>query len=88
MQINEVIAKLKGVKGNGNQYTALCPAHDDKNPSLAVSVKDGKILLHCHARCSTESIVAALGLEMKDLFTEERPNNTNGNGSSRADYTC
>ena len=73
MQISEVTAKLKGVKGNGNQYTALCSAHDDKTPSLAVSVKNDKILLHCHANCPTEKIVAAIGLEMKDLFTEERP---------------
>lgn len=69
--MNEIIAKLKGVKRNGNQYTALCPAHDDQKPSLAVSAKDGKILLHCHAGCSKESVVAAMGLEMKDLFTEE-----------------
>jgi 5S rRNA maturation endonuclease (ribonuclease M5) len=78
--MNEIIMKLKGVKGSGTQYTALCPAHDDKNPSLAVSVKDGKILLHCHAGCSTENIVAAIGLEMKDLFADERPAYTNGNG--------
>jgi 5S rRNA maturation endonuclease (ribonuclease M5) len=53
-------------------------AHDDQNPSLAVSTKDGKILLHCHADCSKESIVAAMGLEMKDLFTDERPRQNNG----------
>ena len=69
MQMNEILTRLKGVKGNGNQYTALCPAHDDKTPSLAVSVKDGKILLHCHANCPKEKIVAAMGLEMKDLFS-------------------
>jgi DNA primase len=77
MQITDILARLKSVKGNGNQYTALCPAHDDKSPSLAVSVKNGKILLHCHANCPKEKIVAAIGLEMKDLFTEERPTPTN-----------
>jgi hypothetical protein len=88
MKINEVIAKLKSVKGNGNQYTALCPAHDDKNPSLAVSEKDGKILLHCHAGCSKESIVAAMGLEMKDLFTDKSPNYTNGSGKPKREITA
>src|SRR5208282_4338470 len=29
---------------------------------------DGKILLNCKAGCKTESVVAALGLTMKDLF--------------------
>ena len=81
MQLNDILQKLKGVKscvqnrgagreGHGNQYTALCPAHDDKTPSLAISEKDGKILLHCHAGCTKESIVAAMGLEMKDLFID------------------
>ena len=49
MRLNDVLQRLKGVKGNGGQYTALCPAHEDKNPSLAISEKEGKILLHCHA---------------------------------------
>ena len=72
MQLRDILQRLKGVKGGNGQYTALCPAHSDKNPSLAVSEKGGKILLHCHAGCSNESIVSALGLEIKDLFTEER----------------
>ena len=79
MQLNDVLQRLKGAKGGGNQYTALCPAHADKTPSLAISEKEGKILLHCHAGCTKENIVAAMGLEMKDLFIEDRPmpNTTN-----------
>jgi len=80
MQLNDFLARLKGVKRNGSsQYDALCPAHADKEQSLSVSEKDGKILLHCHAGCSTDSILGVLGLEMWDLFSEERqpynPNN-------------
>ena len=73
MQFKDVLSRLKGIKGSGFQYTALCPAHEDKTPSLAISEKEGKILLHCHAGCTTESIVTAMGLEMKDLFIKDRP---------------
>ena len=83
MRLNDILQRLKGVKGSGNQYTALCPAHEDKNPSLAISAKEGKILLHCHAGCSAESIVAAIGFEMKDLFIEEIPSSYTANGKQK-----
>lgn len=51
----------------------LCPAHDDQNPSLAVSNGEGKVKLFCHAGCDTRSVVDALGLSMADLFDEKRP---------------
>jgi hypothetical protein len=37
-----------------------CPAHDDKHPSLSVSEKDGKTLVHCLSGCAQASILAAL----------------------------
>jgi hypothetical protein len=60
-------------------FIARCPAHDDREPSLKVSAgKDGRILLYCHAGCTPEAVVAALGLTMSDLF-EAR---VNGRGTS------
>lgn len=56
-----------------------CPAHPDKNPSLHLSEKGGKLLLFCHSGCKTEAIVSALDLQMADLFVEG-----NGNGNWRA----
>jgi putative DNA primase/helicase len=42
---------------------ALCPAHDDHNPSLSIKeTSEGKVLLHCFAGCSFEAILGALGL--------------------------
>lgn len=85
MQLKDILQKLKGVKGSNGQYIALCPAHDDKKPSLSISEKDGKILLHCHAGCSKENIISTLGFEMKDLFTKEclPQNNINNNKTKR-----
>lgn len=58
----------------GNQWTALCPAHDDKRQSLSIGVdRSGKVLLKCFANCAASEIVRAMGLEMKDLFPDERP---------------
>jgi len=45
-----------------------CPAHEDKEPSLSVRLADARILLHCHAGCSREAVLAALGLSWGDLF--------------------
>lgn len=51
------------------QATSNCPNHDDRHPSLSLSRgDDGRVLLHCHAGCEPEDVVAALGLELKDLF--------------------
>lgn len=69
MDLNEILSRLEGVHGNGKQYSARCPAHDDKRASLSVSVgKDGKILFNCHAGCTAQEITRALGLSMEDLF--------------------
>lgn len=75
MTLTEFLSRLEGVKGRGGQYMAKCPAHGDNKPSLSVGLgKDNRILLKCHAGCSTEDILDALGLQMKDLFVEVKPN--------------
>jgi len=58
--LEHVLARLEGVEKSGQSYKALCPAHDDTNPSLSVTRKDGKLLLHCHAECAYDEIVSAL----------------------------
>jgi putative DNA primase/helicase len=65
-----VLQKLSSVQRNGRGYQARCPAHEDRNPSLSITAADGKILLHCHAGCTTEAICKALGIELHDLFSE------------------
>lgn len=74
MVIDELLGRLHGVTRTSNGWDALCPAHGDQRPSLGVAVgSDGRILLKCRAGCSIESIVSALGLSMKDLFTGPPP---------------
>ncbi len=72
--IVDILARLKGVKPAGRGYAALCPAHDDRNPSLSISEgEDGKILVHCHHGCAPADIAAAIGVELKDLFPDDSP---------------
>lgn len=68
MNVEAVLARLQGVWRNGSGWQALCPAHADKNPSLSIDLRDGKILFHCHAGCSQEAVLAALGIEARELF--------------------
>ena len=50
---------------------ARCPAHEDANPSLSISEgNDGRALLHCHAGCSADAIVGALGLTLAELMPD------------------
>lgn len=68
-----VRSRLSGFVSLGDgKFKAVCPAHDDREPSLSISVKGGSVLLHCFAGCKTEDVVAQLGLEMKDLFEAPR----------------
>ena len=69
MTIHKILSRLQGVKKIAGGWEALCPAHDDENASLCVSEgNDGRILLCCHAKCTTEAVVAAMNLKMTDLF--------------------
>src|SRR5262245_11655053 len=71
MTLDSILALLQSATRDGHGWKARCPAHDDHEPSLGVSEgRDGRILMVCRVGCKTESVVAALGLEMKDLFTE------------------
>lgn len=56
MNAGELVRALGGRHG-----TARCPAHRDRNPSLSVrDTGDGRPLVHCHAGCPQDAVIAAL----------------------------
>ena len=56
-------------KSTGSSWKAMCPAHEDQQPSLSVTEGEGgRVLLKCFAGCKCVDVIAALGLEMADLF--------------------
>ena len=67
-----LLDRLEGVRQSGpGSWMAKCPAHEDRRPSLSVrELDDGRILLHDFAGCPANDVVAAVGLELADLFPE------------------
>jgi hypothetical protein len=52
-----------------DRWLALCPAHDDRSPSLSIrETGDGTVLVKCWAGCEAPDVLAAVGLELRDLF--------------------
>ncbi|MCL5425909.1 MAG: hypothetical protein M1154_09820 [Gammaproteobacteria bacterium] len=70
--VSALLTRLDKVKENGpGRWLACCPAHQDRSPSLAVrETPDGTILVKCFAECPTADVLAAVGLELKDLFPQ------------------
>jgi len=58
----ETLAKRLGGRRVGRKgWIALCPGHDDHDPSLSVQdTADGKVLLYCFSGCSQAQVIAAL----------------------------
>ncbi len=71
--IEIVLRALRAATGkepvrSGAGWMAHCPAHDDRRPSLSISVgEDGRAVLFCHAGCATEDICRRLDLTWADL---------------------
>ena len=76
--LDEILPHLDKVKSTGNgRYKACCPVHNEKNPSMDMTEKDGKVLIHCHA-CGANglAVVRALGLPVGLLFDQPLDSNT------------
>jgi hypothetical protein len=57
----ETIAKALGGRKAGSDWSARCPAHNDRRPSLSVrDTGDGKVLVRCHAGCDQDDVIAHL----------------------------
>ncbi len=63
------------MRGAGkDKWTALCPAHDDKQSSLSITIgREGRAVMKCHAGCTFATIVAAAGLTLADMFVGPPP---------------
>lgn len=70
MIADHLLELLEGVKRTGqDRWLAKCPAHGDRTASLSIrETDDSRVLVHCFAGCSVHEVVAAVGLEITDLF--------------------
>jgi hypothetical protein len=63
MKAENVAEKLKKARRNADgSWSACCPAHDDRSPSLTLtdSPDNDLLLWHCHAGCTQEEVRMAL----------------------------
>lgn len=70
--IDRVLSRLERVQRRGSdRWSARCPAHEDKGPSLSLrALPDGRVLLQCFAQCPPDVVLAAAGLTLSDLFPD------------------
>jgi CHC2 zinc finger len=67
---SKVLERLACVKQVGaGKWMALCPAHEDRSPSLSVRDTDnGRVLVYCFAGCGAGDVLNSIGLRLSDLF--------------------
>ena len=68
--IDNILSQLEKVtQRQPGQFSARCPAHADKGPSLSIrETPEGSVLIYCFAGCTVAAVVAAMGLDMTALF--------------------
>src|SRR5437870_4633903 len=67
-QAASIAAKCQSARRTGDRWQCLCPSHDDTQASLTITAKDDRVLIHCHAGCSTRIILQDLNLTERYLF--------------------
>lgn len=74
--IEKLLPRLEQVKKTApGKWTALCPAHADKRPSLSIrETDDGTLLVKCWSGCGAADVVEAIGLRLHDLFPRSNEN--------------
>jgi hypothetical protein len=66
-----LLDRLEGViQTKPDSWSARCPAHDDRSPSLSVREADGRVLFHCFAGCDPDDILRSVGLKWSDLYPD------------------
>ncbi len=72
MKIEQILTSLEGVRQISGGYIALCPAHNDRNPSLSIRDGDEGVVLYCHAGCSINDVTSSMELNLSDLFHDNK----------------
>ncbi|WP_159322568.1 hypothetical protein [Spiribacter roseus] len=67
-----LLGKLDRVHPRGDgRWTACCPAHGDRSPSLSIREQtDGTLLIYCFAGCPAAAVLESVGLTLGDLFPD------------------
>jgi hypothetical protein len=66
--MEDVLSQLDRVRPTTRGWSARCPAHPDRTPSLSVAEGDIGVLVKCWAGCTVDEIADAMGLRVANLF--------------------
>lgn len=74
------------VNRSAGYWVTTCPVHNDNHPSVSFTRrrKDDGVVVACGAQCDTGDILAAIGLQMSDLFDNDTMRNV---WNPNRDYT-
>lgn len=77
LDLHALLAIIESITGyrprqSCKNFSARCPAHDDRNPSLSIAEKNGAILMHCFAGCTIDEICQSLNIKTKQLFSNTK----------------
>lgn len=72
MTYDEILNHFQVKKRYPDKAQCECPAHDDKQAFLTVTRGRDSVLIHCHAGCDIDNVLAAAGLKKSDLFYQEK----------------
>ena len=74
MSADTLLARLSRVRKTGmNRWVACCPSHGSgRNQAISIrALADGRVLMHDFGGCEIESVLAAIGMAIGDLFPEK-----------------
>ena len=90
-EVERIARQLGGARKNGGGWDCRCPAHDDQEPSLSLSVgEDGRLLWCCHTGCDQAAVLDGLkkrGVLMNGDAREAEPKAAKGRIVATYDYT-
>lgn len=71
MNAERIAAALSG-RRSASSWSARCPVHDDRQPSLSIADgEEGRVLVHCFAGCDARDVIAAL--KARGLWSADHP---------------
>ncbi|MBB6622178.1 hypothetical protein H7E67_01925 [Clostridium gasigenes] len=80
MNYEDILQRFEGAVGKGYKHKAICPVHNDTEPSLGISYKGGRTVLNCLSHnCNIVDILKGVGLTIDDL-TGKKQTMVKGNG--------
>src|SRR4051794_38394847 len=89
--VERIARQLGGARKNGAGWDCRCPAHDDQEPSLSLSVgEDGRLLWCCHTGCDQAAVLGGLrkrGVLPNGDAREAKPKAGKGRIVAEYDYT-